>query len=117
MSLTKEEKRIRVKKRVRKKITGTTSVPRLTVFKSNKQFYAQIINDLEGKTLCASSSLGEKESKGVTKIDQAKLVGKKLADVASAAGVSQVVFDRNGYLYHGRLKSFAESAREAGLKF
>ena len=117
MALSKLQRRTRIKKRIRKNITGTTETPRLTVFRSNKEIYAQIINDLDGKTLAAASSLGDKAIKGVSKIEQASLIGKKIAEVASAAGVSTVVFDRNGYLYHGRVKALAEAARENGLKF
>lgn len=117
MALSKLQRRARIKKRIRKNITGTTETPRLTVFRSNKEIYAQIINDLDGKTLAAASSLGDKSTKGISKIEQASLIGKKIAEVATAAGVSNVVFDRNGYLYHGRVKALAEAARENGLKF
>ena len=104
--------------RIRKVIKGTTEIPRLTVFRSNKQIYAQIIDDISGKTLVfASSRTKELGDKKTTKIEQAKYVGKLIGERAVEAGINTVVFDRNGYLYHGRIKSLAESAREGGLKF
>jgi large subunit ribosomal protein L18 len=118
MALTKDERRIRIKRRIRKKISGTQEKPRLTVFRSNTQFYAQLVNDIAGTTLVSVSSLDSslKEQKG-NKTDQAKLVGKLAATKSKEAGISEVVFDRNGYLYHGRVKAFADAAREGGLKF
>lgn len=114
----KEYRRNRIKLRVRKLISGTAEQPRLTVFRSNKQIYAQIINDLEGKTLVsASSRVPEFPGTAMAKIEQAKEVGKLIARRALEAGIENVVFDRNGYLYHGRIKSLAEAAREGGLKF
>ncbi len=111
-------RRNRIKMRVRKHVYGTAQRPRLTVFRSNKQIYAQIINDDEGKTLVAASSREKGiEDKKVNKIEQAKLVGALIAEKAKNAGIESVVFDRNGYLYHGRVKSLAEAAREGGLKF
>jgi large subunit ribosomal protein L18 len=104
--------------RIRKIVNGTPERPRMTVFRSNKQIYVQLIDDTQGKTLVAASSgIPEIAGKKITKIEQAKLVGKLIADKAIKAGINNVVFDRNGYLYHGRIKSLAESAREAGLKF
>ena len=119
MTLTKLERRNRIRKRIRKKISGTAEQPRLSVFRSNKQIYAQVINDLEGKTLTSASSLEKPvvEKKGITKTEQAQLVGKLIAEKALKAGIATVVFDRGGYLYHGRVKSLAEAAREGGLKF
>jgi large subunit ribosomal protein L18 len=119
MALTKLERRQRIKKRIRKKISGTSGQPRLNVFRSNKQIYAQVIDDLEGRTLVSASSLEKSvaDKKGITKIEQAKLVGKLIAEKSKKAGISTVVFDRGGYLYHGRIKSLAEAAREGGLKF
>lgn len=117
MALSKADRRARIQKRIRKTISGTTDVPRLSVFRSNKEIYAQIIDDVNGTTLAAASSLKIKEAKGVAKIEQASLVGKQIAEVAKAAGVEKVVFDRSGYLYHGRVKALAEAARENGLKF
>ena len=118
MSLTKSERRSRIKQRIRGRLSGTADIPRMSVFRSNKQIYAQLIDDVSGKTL-ASASSGEKEiaAKKVNKIDQAKLVGAAIAGKAKEAGIETVVFDRNGYLYHGRVKSLADAARENGLKF
>ena len=96
-------------------MSGTAQRPRLTVFRSNTQIYAQLIDDVNGVTLAAASSLGLKEK--VTKTEQAAIVGKKVAQVAQEAGITAVIFDRNGYLYHGRVKQLAEAAREGGLKF
>lgn len=114
----KEQRRFSIRKRIRKIVQGTSDRPRLTVFRSNKQIYAQLIDDKTGHTLVAASSSDKTiaESK-VTKIAQAGLVGKLIAERAVAAGIENVVFDRNGYLYHGRVKSLAEAAREGGLKF
>jgi large subunit ribosomal protein L18 len=91
-------------------------MPRLSIFRSNKEFYAQIIEDISGKTLVGASSLKVKKE-GLTKTEVAKAVGTELAKIALEANISSVVFDRNGFLYHGRIKAFADSAREAGLKF
>mgnify|MGYP003572447892 CR=1 FL=1 len=118
MSLTKQERRQRIRYRIRKRLSGTGERPRMTVYRSNKQIYVQLVDDLTGKTLGAASSK-EKEiaSQKVNKIEQAKLVGQAIAEKAKEAGIEQVIFDRNGYLYHGRIKSLAEAAREGGLKF
>lgn len=118
MAITKAFRRTRIKKRIRKVVEGTASAPRMSVFRSNKQIYVQLVDDLSGKTLVSSSSR-EKElaSQKVTKIEQAALVGKSVAAKALAAGITAVRFDRNGYLYHGRIKSLAEAAREGGLNF
>ena len=113
MALTKTQRRQRIKNRIRKTISGTQEQPRLAVFRSNKEIYVQLINDIDGKTIAAASS---KDIKG-TKIEQAGAVGKAIAEKSIAAGVSKVVFDRGGYLYHGRVKALAEGARESGLKF
>jgi len=117
MSLTKQDRRQRIKYRIRKKLSGTGERPRMTVFRSNKQIYVQLVDDLTGQTLGAASSK-EKEiaSQKVNKIEQAKLVGKRIAEVAKEKGIETVVFDRNGYLYHGRVKNLADAARESGLK-
>jgi large subunit ribosomal protein L18 len=117
MGQNKLERRARIKRSIRKNITGTAECPRLSVYRSNTQIYAQIIDDVSGKTLASSGSLKLTEAQKVAKIEQAKIVGKAIAEKAKEAGISKVVFDRNGYLYHGRVKSFAESAREGGLKF
>ncbi len=114
----KEFRRFRIKKRVRKIVHGTPDRPRLSVFRSNKEIYAQIIDDLNGITLTSTSSqIEEMTAQKVTKVEKAKMVGKLIAEKAIAAGITTVVFDRNGYLYHGRVKSLAEAAREGGLKF
>lgn len=112
---TKIERRVKIKYRVRNKISGTTERPRMSVFRSNKQIYVQIIDDLSGKTLVAASSLGMTEK--VTKKEQAAKVGEMIAKKAQEAGITTVVFDRNGYLYHGRVKEVADAARNGGLKF
>lgn len=110
------ERRERIKKGIRKKISGTTERPRLSIFRSNSGIYAQIIDDIKGVTVVAASTkeLGEK-----AKLNQenSKEVGKKIAEKAASNGVGSVIFDRNGYLYHGNVKAFAEGAREGGLKF
>ncbi|MBE7639665.1 MULTISPECIES: 50S ribosomal protein L18 [Salegentibacter] len=117
MAVSKQDRRNKIRKRVRKAITGTASRPRLSVFRSNKEIYAQIIDDVEGKTLAAASSRDKGVSVEGNKSEQAKLVGKALAEKALKAGVETISFDRGGYLYHGRVKSLAEGAREGGLKF
>ena len=118
MALSKSEKRNRIHLRIRKNISGTAERPRLCVFRSNKEIYAQVIDDLNGKTITAASSrdkdIAGKES---NKVETAKLVGKTVAEKAKKAGVETVIFDRGGYLYHGRVKHLAEGAREGGLKF
>lgn len=108
-------RRKRIRLSIRRRVAGTEQRPRLTVFRSNKSIYAQLIDDNEGKTLLAAS-VKEIDVKG-NKSEQSREVGKKLAEKAAAAGISQVVFDRNGYLYHGRVKSLADGAREGGLQF
>ncbi len=117
MATKKRESRLKIKRRVRGKISGTADLPRLSVYRSNKQIYAQIIDDTSGRTLASASSVKIEAASGVAKTDQAVLVGKAIAETAKAAGIENVVFDRNGYLYHGRIKQLAESAREGGLKF
>jgi large subunit ribosomal protein L18 len=118
MALTKNERRLRIKSRVRKIVSGTEARPRLSVFRSNKEIYAQIVDDVTGKTISAASSRDKDISsvKG-TKTEVATLVGKAVAEKALKAGVEFISFDRGGYQYHGRVKSLAEGAREAGLKF
>jgi large subunit ribosomal protein L18 len=117
MALTKAERRQRIKYRIRKRLSGSSERPRMTVYRSNKQIYVQLVDDVNGQTL-ASASSKEKEiaSQKVNKIDQAKLVGKLIAQKAKEKGINTVVFDRNGYLYHGRVKNLADAARESGLK-
>lgn len=110
-------RRKKIKYRIRKKISGTGSVPRLCVYRSNKGFYAQIIDDVKGNTLLSASYMHEDiVSQKVTKIEQAKLVGKLLASNCLSSGIKKVKFDRSGYIYHGRVKAFAEAAREGGLQ-
>jgi large subunit ribosomal protein L18 len=111
----KIERRLKIKQRIRTKVFGTAERPRLTVFRSNSQIYAQVIDDTKGTTLASASSLAIKDK--VTKTEKAAVVGKAIAEAAKKAGVEAVVFDRNGYLYHGRVKQLADAAREAGLKF
>ncbi|WP_417359038.1 50S ribosomal protein L18 [Galbibacter sp.] len=118
MALSKTERRQRIKNRIRKVVSGTEARPRLAVFRSNKEIYAQLVDDVTGKTLVAASSRDKEiSSEKGTKSEIAALVGKAVAEKAKSAGVETVSFDRGGYLYHGRVKSLADSAREAGLKF
>ena len=114
MTTKKEQRRIKIKYRVRNKISGTTERPRMSVFRSNKQIYVQIINDETASTLVAASSLG---MEAMPKKEQAAKVGEAIAKKALEAGIETVVFDRNGYLYHGRVKEVADGARNGGLKF
>lgn len=111
----KSNRRLRIKAHIRHKVSGTAQKPRLTVFRSNAQIYAQVIDDVKGATLASASSLGIKEK--MTKTEQAAKVGALVAKAAQEAGITTVIFDRNGYLYHGRVKQLADAAREAGLKF
>ena len=118
MGLSKTERKLRIRKRVRKVSTGTADRPRLSVFRSNKEIYAQVIDDVKGVTLVAASSRDKELSKAKgTKSEIAAEVGKAVAEKAKKAGIEKVAFDRGGNLYHGRVKSLAEGAREAGLKF
>ena len=118
MKLTKKQRRTRIKNRIRKIVSGTVKQPRLSVFRSNKEIYAQLVDDVTGNTLVASSSIEKEIVKSKSnKIETASLVGKKLAEKAVTKGIKQVSFDRSGYLYHGRVKSLADGAREGGLKF
>jgi large subunit ribosomal protein L18 len=117
MAFSKLKRRAKIKRRIRKKISGTSKLPRLSVFRSNKQIYAQLIDDVNGVTLASASSYKNKATDNQAKVDQAAVVGKEVAEKAIKAGIETVVFDRNGYLYHGRVKSLADSAREGGLKF
>ena len=118
MGLTKLDRRNRIRKRIRKIVNGTSSTPRMSVYRSNKEIYAQLIDDVNGVTLAAASSRDKDFSaaKG-TKIEMAILVGKAIAEKAKTIKIETVAFDRGGNLYHGRIKSLAEGAREAGLKF
>jgi large subunit ribosomal protein L18 len=116
MKRTKKESRQRIHLRVRKKVNGTTERPRLSVFRSNKSIYCQVIDDLKGHTIASATSNDSAVASG-TKSEQAVAVGKLIAERTKAAGIENVVFDRGGYLYHGRVKSLADGAREGGLKF
>lgn len=115
MAITKEQRRLRIRRGIRNKVTGTAERPRLSVFKSNKGIYVQLIDDEKGNTLAATSS--SEIGKTCANIEISKEVGKKLAEKASGNGISSVVFDRGGYPYHGKIKALAEGAREGGLKF
>ena len=115
MALSKVQKRNRIKSRVRGKISGSAALPRLSVYKSNKEIYAQLIDDKDGKTLASASSRTLK-AKG-NKVEISAEVGKAIAEKAKAAGIEKIVFDRNGFVYHGRVKALADGAREGGLKF
>ena len=119
MALTKLERRNRIRMRIRKKINGTAEAPRLSVYRSNRQIYVQVVDDLQGITLLSACSRekGVAAQSGIKKTEQAKLVGKLLAEKCKAKGIEKVVFDRSGYKYHGRVKSLADAAREGGLKF
>ena len=117
MALNKVEKRLRIKRRVRGKISGSAELPRLSVFKSNKEIYAQLIDDKSGKTLVAASSREKGVDAKGTKTEVSANVGKAIAEKAKAAGIEKVVFDRNGFVYHGRVKALADGAREGGLQF
>jgi large subunit ribosomal protein L18 len=114
MTTKKVERRIKIKFRIRKRVSGTPERPRLSVFRSNKQIYAQVINDLNGTTLASATSLGLEK---MPKREQAQKVGELVAKNSLAAGIKTVVFDRNGYLYHGRVQELADAARKGGLIF
>lgn len=118
MAFSKLDRRFKIKRRIRSKVEGTAERPRMTVYRSNKQISVQLVDDKTGKTLASASSImKDVAAEKVTKTEQAAKVGKLIAEKAQAAGISGVVFDRNGYLYHGRVKQLADAAREAGLKF
>ena len=119
MALSKTDRRERLRFRIRKTVSGTTERPRLAVFRSNKEIYAQLIDDKTGKTIAAASSRDKEivDAKLTSKLEISTTVGKRIGDLASKAGVSEIKFDRGGYLYHGRVKALADGAREGGLKF
>jgi large subunit ribosomal protein L18 len=117
MALSKLERRVRIKHRIRKVVTGTADRPRLSVFRSNKEIYAQLVDDNAGTTLGSVSSRDKEIEAAGSKLEVAKVVGKAIAEKANKAGIEAVAFDRNGFLYHGRVKALADAAREAGLKF
>lgn len=113
--LKKEQRRLKIKKRIRSRVFGTPETPRMSVFRSNTDIYVQLIDDVHGKTLASANS--KKITDKINKSEKSSIVGKAIAEKAQQIGVTKVVFDRNGYLYHGRVKSLAEGAREGGLKF
>ena len=120
MALNKIERRRRIHYRIRKKVNGTAEMPRMVVFRSNKQIYVQVVDDLQGKTLCAAASNDKElaaQCKGKAGIEAAAIVGKAIAERALAKGITTICFDRGGYLFHGRVKSLADAAREGGLIF
>ena len=120
MALNRIERRRRIHYRIRKHVSGTAEKPRLAVFRSNKAIYAQVIDDEQGKTLCAAASNDKElaaQCKGKTGIEAAALVGKAIAERCLAKGITAICFDRGGYLFHGRVKSLADAAREGGLVF
>ena len=115
MAISKTARRLRIKRGIRRKISGTNEIPRISVFRSNKGIYAQVIDDIKGATLISASSA--EMGKQSVNIEISKEVGKLLAQKAKDNGIEKVVFDRNGYPYHGNIKAMAEGAREGGLKF
>lgn len=120
MALTKIERRKRIHYRIRKAVNGTAERPRMCVYRSNKQIYVQFIDDVKGVTLASASSMDKtiaEQTKGKTNMEVASIVGKAAAENAKAKGITEVAFDRGGYLYHGRVKNLADAAREGGLKF
>ncbi len=117
MAFSKTARRARIKTSIRNIVRGTSERPRLTVFRSNTEIYAQLIDDEQGRTLVSAGSLKDKSAHKAPGTEQAKIVGKSIGEKAKAAGIEKVVFDRNGYLYHGRVKALADAAREAGLNF
>lgn len=117
MAKNKLTRRTRIKTAIRIKVHGNAERPRLTVFRSNANIYAQVIDDEQGRTLVSAGSLKDKKAQDAAGVEQAKMIGRAIAEKAKAAGIEKVVFDRNGYLYHGRVKALADAAREAGLNF
>lgn len=117
MGYNKQKRRAKIKASIRQKVRGNSERPRLTVYRSNTNIYAQVIDDDLGQTLVSAGSLKDPQAGKAAGVEQAKLVGKALAEKAQAAGIANVVFDRNGYLYHGRVKALADAAREGGLNF
>jgi large subunit ribosomal protein L18 len=117
MKFKKEKRRKRIHHRIRKQVNGTPQTPRLCVYRSNKEIYCQLVDDVNGRTLVSASSREKDIVSGGTKSDTAKLVGQSIARKAQELSIKNVVFDRGGYLYHGRVKALAEGARENGLKF
>lgn len=117
MAFSREKRRLRIRRRIRKNLSGTASRPRLAVFRSNKEIYAQVIDDVSATTLVTASSRDKDIKADGTGMEVAAAVGKAIAEKATKAGIDAVAFDRGGYLYHGRVKSLADGAREGGLKF
>lgn len=117
MAISKDQRRLRIRRSIRKKISGVAENPRLSVYKSNTAIYAQLIDDTKGHTLVSASSAELSKDKKNINIDDSKKVGRSLAERAKASGIETVVFDRSGYQYHGKIKALAEGAREGGLKF
>jgi len=117
MAMTKQERRQKIKSRIRGKISGTAERPRLAVFRSNSEMYAQLVDDTKGVTIAAASTKEKGFERNGNKTEQSRKVGLAIASKASEKGISTVVFDRGGFLYHGRIKAIAEGAREGGLKF
>ncbi len=119
MALEKQDRRLKIRRRIRKNVKGSAEAPRLSVFRSNKHIFAQVIDDISGITLASASSLSKEisDKKDINKTEQAKLVGELIAKKSIEKGIAIVVFDRGGFLYHGRVKSLADAAREGGLKF
>mgnify|MGYP005836309409 FL=1 len=119
MALSKLERKLRIRRRIRKRVSGTAQKPRMSVFRSNTNIYVQFIDDINGVTLASASSMSKEiaKNKNITKIEQARLVGQLAAKNAMAKGIESVVFDRGGNLFHGRIKALADAAREGGLKF
>jgi len=117
MKLSKEQRRSRIKTKIRGRISGTAESPRLCVYRSNNHIYVQIVNDITGQTIGQASSKSISSTDKMTKVQQSELVGQQIAEVANKINIDTVRFDRSGYLYHGRVKALAEAARKAGLKF
>jgi large subunit ribosomal protein L18 len=119
MALEKQDRRLKIRRRIRKNVKGSAEAPRLSVFRSNKHIFAQVIDDISGITLASASSLSKEisDKKDINKTEQAKLVGELIAKKSIEKGIAIVVFDRGGFLYHGRVRSLADAAREGGLKF
>ena len=117
MAISKDQRRLRIRRSIRKKISGVEESPRLSVYKSNKAIYAQLIDDTKGHTIVSASSVELSKDKKNVNIDDSRKVGLSLAERAKASGIEKIVFDRSGYQYHGKVKALAEGAREGGLKF
>jgi large subunit ribosomal protein L18 len=117
MAVSKESRRLKIRKRIRSKVSGTSTRPRLAVYRSNAEIYVQLIDDTTGVTVASASTRDKGFVRTGTKIEQSKTIGTAIAKIAAEKSITEVVFDRGGYLYHGRIKALAEGAREGGLKF